>query len=109
MRTGAASSPCQVARAARAACSRAVVRSSVGGGGVRTGQPSLGEELAVGQDPAGGVGAEGLGEFAGDGGVGGVVQAELGAGAEHRLAGDADVVPAQHPGDDVDAVAAAAA
>ncbi|SCE55516.1 hypothetical protein GA0115252_163611, partial [Streptomyces sp. DfronAA-171] len=36
-----------------------------------------------------------------------VVEVELDAGTEERLGGDADVVPAQHPGDDVHAVGAA--
>ncbi len=81
-------------------------RAQVGGVGqaVRPRQCGLGEELAVGQDPAGLVGCQGLGELAVDAGLARVVQAQFHPGAEGRLDGDAHVVPAEHPGDDVDAV-----
>src|SRR5699024_666313 len=75
---------------------------------VESGQCGLCEQLPEGECAAGRALLDGLGELAGDGGLGGVVQVQFDLLPEVGLHGDAYVVPTQHARHDVDAVPAAA-
>src|SRR5699024_2802069 len=75
---------------------------------VESGQCGLCEQLPEGECAAGRALLDGLGELAGDGGLGGVVQVQFDLLPEVGLHGDAYVVPTHHARHDVDAVPAAA-